>query len=35
VWNGAEVRALRDHPSSRDGNQSLEAALAEIEGRKA
>lgn len=28
----AEVRALRDHPSSRDGNRFLDAALAEIEG---
>ena len=28
----AEVTALRDHPSSRDGNQFLDAALAEIEG---
>jgi hypothetical protein len=28
----AEVRALRDHPSSHDGNQFLDAALAEIEG---
>jgi hypothetical protein len=31
----AEVRALRDHPSSRDGSQFLDAALAEIEGWKA
>jgi hypothetical protein len=28
----ADVRALRDHPSSHDGNQFLDAALAEIEG---
>jgi Antitoxin MazE-like len=31
----AEVRALRHHPSSRDGNQFLDAALAEIEGWEA
>lgn len=28
----AEVRALRHHPSTRDGNAFLDAALAEIEG---
>lgn len=28
----AEVRFLRDHPSSRDGNRFLDAALSEIEG---
>jgi hypothetical protein len=31
----AEVRALRNHPSSREGNQFLDAALTEIEGWKA
>jgi len=31
----AEVRFLRDHASSRDGNRFLDAALAEIEGWKA
>jgi hypothetical protein len=31
----AEVRTLRDHPSSRDGNRFLDAALAEIEGWEA
>ena len=30
----AEVRALRDHPSSRDGNEFLDAALSELEGWK-
>lgn len=31
----AEVRFLRDHASSRDGNRFLDAALAEIDGWKA
>ena len=31
----ADVRALRDHPSSADGNVFLDAALAEIEDWKA
>ena len=31
----AEVRFLRDHASSRDGNRFLDAALAEIEGWEA
>jgi hypothetical protein len=31
----AEVRFLREHPSSRDGNRFLDAALAEIEGWQA
>jgi hypothetical protein len=31
----AEVRALRGHPSSRDGDRFLDAALAEIEGWEA
>jgi antidote-toxin recognition MazE-like antitoxin len=31
----SEVRALRDHPSSRDGNRFLDAALAEIAGWEA